>query len=234
MKGNNLRSLLWISGVVFSVLGMTACDLADQGLKEKAKIESETAAENQLKVEKKYLEERSKEMESDLSKRQLFYSAVSGIFEGTMKGSDPKEEFKVRFTFTPSLPPYRATRIRSLEEIASDLNNLYFNVQVIQWAEDGTNSNTLAFGCVFQNVRPDLLTGQMNLVASDCPSIYSLSLADDAEIPTPPTYNQIRESSSAIAAAILDERQKTVSSVKGLRQVTRSSTFFHFAAKRME
>ena len=237
MKTKKLTKPWLLSATAVVVLGLcmglTGCQQGDERLKEKAALEGEESAKKQIEAEKKYLEERAEEMESDLARRQRYYTGVSGVFEGTMTGQLPEDKLKVRLTFAPSLPPYHSSRVRALEEIVQDLNNLYFNVQVIQWTENGGDPS-IAFGCVFENVRPDLQTGQMHLAASDCSSIYSVSLASDETIPTPSTFRQILGDSMGLANALLEQKQEQVDMLKGLRQVTKSATMFHFAVKRIE
>ncbi len=227
------HKIFWLPAILLASLMLVSCQQGDERLKEKAALEGEESAKKQIEAEKKYLEERAEEMEADLARRQRFYTAVAGIYEGTMQGADPADKLRVRFTFAPSLPPYKSNRTRALDEIVQDLNNLHFNVQVIQWTEDGSSSG-IAFGCVFQNVRPDLETGQMNLAASDCSSLYSIHLAEDENIPAGGAFKVVRSDSTRLSSAILNEQGSDVRALKGFRQVTKSSTIFNFAAARIE
>jgi hypothetical protein len=219
--------------VFMSIFFLGSCQQGDERFREKAALEGEESAKKQIEAEKEYLEGRAVEMESDLARRQRFYTGVSGMYEGIMQGADAGDTFKVRFTFAPSLPPYKSNRTRALDEIIQDLNNLHFNVQVIQWTEDGIGSG-IAFGCVFQNVRPDLETGQMHLAATDCPSLYSINLAEDGLVPSLGQIKGLKSNSARFAQALLNEQQELVTAIKGFRQVTKSSTIFNFAVTRIE
>ncbi len=221
---------LWLS-VVLAVF--TGCQ-GDERLKEKAELEGRANADEQVKAEKKYLEERAQEMEADLSQRQRFYIATSGVYEGTMKIAGGQDISKVRLTFTPSLPPYNSNRIRTMEEIASDLNNLYFNVQVTQWSDVGDMKAALAFGCVFENVRPDLKTGQINLAASECTSVYRLNLSDELDVVSPVDVKSRRERGIRLAEDILENRETNVTAMRGVRQVTNAARIFELSAKKID
>lgn len=212
---------------------LLGCQQGDERLKDKAKLEGETNAAEQIKAEKKYLEDRSKEMETDLARRQRFYTAVSGTYVGTMKGRGD-DFFKVRLIFTASLPPYKSGSIRALDEIVSDLNNLYFNVQVLQWDDVPGTPGGVAFGCTFQNVRPDLVTGQMNLVGQDCASLYAVTLADTSQIPTAEGSHFDRDVSAKLANAILENQEGPIRSLKGVRHVTKGATIFPFGVDRVD
>lgn len=142
-------------------------------LKQRAKEEGRASVEAEIEVQYANLAVRAREMEADLALRQRFYQAVKGTYEGDL--ATEAGSFKVRFNLVPSLPPYVIERTRQLEEIVADINNLYLNVQVVQWNPKNTLS---AVGCRFQQIRPDLSKGELNLNSENCPNFYQLRLLD--------------------------------------------------------
>lgn len=146
---------------------LTACQNQDDKdrLNERSKIEQEGA----LQAQTANLEKRVGEMENDLNARHFFYESVKGVYEGKVQASDA--EYNIRMTFTPSLPPIARGRTRTMAEVEYDLNNLSFNVQVVQWKP---NLPTAAVGCRVQGVRPDLSSQEMTISSQECPNLYHI------------------------------------------------------------
>ncbi len=130
-------------------------------------------AQAQLTAEREFQRARAAELETDLAERQNFYQKVAGTYEGTLKGASGT--FKIRIKLIPSLPNYRPSRIRLPEEVVNDLNNLFFNVQVIQWKE---GAGLGAVGCKATQIKPDLETGKIAIASADCPSFYEFQIGD--------------------------------------------------------
>lgn len=113
--------------------------------------------------------ERAEEMEEDLTERRRFYSAIEGTYEGVSQTGTSGRNLRV--VFTQTLPDYASDRVRTLQELEYEFQNLAFNVQVTSWASAGA-----AFGCIFENVRPDIESGVINLVSQQCGNTYQFSL----------------------------------------------------------
>ena len=109
--------------ILFSLI---ACSKNDDRMKEKAALESESSTTSQIRVENENLATKAEKMEQDLTKRHRFYQAIKGKYEGDIK--TPLGTFNIRVTLTPSHAPIPVSRVRQLEEIASDLNNLSLNI----------------------------------------------------------------------------------------------------------
>jgi len=155
------------------LMGLTACEADKQGIGEKAAIEGKASSEAGVRAENANLAAKAREMETDLSVRHRFYQAVRGTFEGDLESS--QGTFRIRLTLVPSLNPYVTPRTRQLDEIVSDLNNLYFNAQVLQW----NSANPLsAVGCRVSGIRPDLLNGEITIAAESCPNLYTLRIGE--------------------------------------------------------
>ena len=167
-----------------SLLFILACSLLISGcekqgnerLEEKAKIEGGAAAQEQAIREKQLLTERSKEMEVALSSQQDFYESRSGHFEGYVtKGA---EKFQVKISIFPNISRYTQSRIRTPGEIEKELIDLAFNAQIMQWHGKELVSST---ECKVLNLRPNIKTGELNIISPDCKYTYYLRL-DNNEI----------------------------------------------------
>lgn len=156
---------------MMTLLLFAACDgKSIDGTKERASAESEASRE----VENNNQAKKAERMEADLSARHRYYAAIEGKFEGDVSVNG--EDYKMRVTLVRSIPPYSGERVRQLSEIESDLNNLYYNVQIVQW--DPADTNT-AVGCRLSQVRPNFSRGMITINGNDCPSAYTFYLSKD-------------------------------------------------------
>lgn len=158
-------------------IGLLACDQKSSidSTKERARAEGEAGGE----VERKNLAERAQKMEADLALRHYYYNAVEGEYEGTVKVGS--ESYKMKLTFARSIPPYMGNRVRELGEIEADLNNLYFNVQAVQWHPSSTSSAT---GCRISGIRPNMSDGTLFAASSDCQNLYTVMLSETGTSPS--------------------------------------------------
>ena len=158
-----------VSGLlVGSVIVLGGCQ-GDERLSQVSTLQTEA----QLQAENENLAKKSKVMEEDLEKRHRFYQALKGKYEGSFQSEIGPINFRI--TFSPSLPPYKTDRVRQLEEVSSDLNNLYLNVQVIQW---NPSSQTSAVGCRVSQVRPDIMNGEIIIASESCSNLYRLRIGE--------------------------------------------------------
>lgn len=212
---------------------ISACAEKDQGddrLKEKAEIEGEASAKKQKEAEKAYLESRSREMEQDLLLKEKFFRAVTGTYVGSFKTE--VGELQVKLKLIPSLPIFKTGRVRSLEEIVFELNNLHFNVQVVHW---NASNNLSASGCVFSGIKPNLENGQINIAADNCLNVYWVSVAEKAftseQILKKP--DEVENQAEAIAHAILSGDNYEVENLAVKMQGTNNAREFGFSVKRV-
>jgi len=207
----------------------------DERLKEKAGIESEGAAKGELKV----INERAVEMETDLSARQRFFTALNGTFEGTLKAGE--KTYNMRVKLVSSIPPFKVKRIRTVDEITFDLLNLNFDIQAIQWDPESELSSV---GCRFEEIRPDLINGQVNLTSESCPNFYSLNVfrrgiekalsALSLEDVKALHELAVKTESLKIASEILAGTLVQVDHLVGEMQPSTNSSTYHFALKRVQ
>jgi hypothetical protein len=194
---------------------LVACGGSDKRLKEKTRLEGDTLTS----VENSNLAKKADQMEKDLARRHRFYQAVKGDYEGAINSSDGT--FKVRITLSPSLAPIVVNRVRQLEEIASDLNNLMLNTKASQW-DPGSNYSPVS--CIVSDVRPDIEKGEITIVKEGCPNFYSLKIADQGTNATPRT----------LAARILNGEIHDIQSIEGKIQPATNAKVYTFTAYKVQ
>jgi hypothetical protein len=198
---------------------------------QRARAEGRAQAEAEINAGNANLSAKAQLMEADLATRHLFYQALKGTYEGGL--ATERGEFKVRITLVPSLPPATYVRSRQLEEITSDLNNLFFHAQVLQWNPANRLSSV---GCRVENIRPDINKGEIAIASSNCPNLYKLRIADPEaersvrteENPTP----KDPEVSNATATAIRDGKITELAEIRGEVHPTTNASIYTLSVKR--
>ncbi len=198
---------------------------------QRARAEGRAQAEAEINAGNANLSAKAQLMEADLATRHLFYQALKGTYEGAL--ATERGEFKVRITLVPSLPPATYVRSRQLEEITSDLNNLFFHAQVLQWNPANRLSSV---GCRVENIRPDINKGEIAIASSNCPNLYKLRIADPEaersvrteENPTP----KDPEVSNATATAIRDGKITELAEIRGEVHPTTNASIYTLSVKR--
>jgi hypothetical protein len=208
-------SLLFFIAVFAGML--ISCKDEDQRFSDLSTRIGKYNAEGELQVEN----QRAFLMEADLSRRYRFYQAIKGTYEGSFESGEGA--FAIRFVLVPSLPPYPAdaTRVRTIEEVTSDLTNLYFNAQIVQWNPKNTLS---AVGCRVEGVRPDMTTGEIFIASENCPNFYMLRLA----APTPISP----ENSTTIASGIISGNIVQVLNLEGELRPSTNANIYRFVVTR--
>jgi hypothetical protein len=199
---------------------------------QRARAEGRAQAEAEINAGNANLAAKAQLMEADLASRHLFYQAVKGTYEGTLPTE--RGEFRVRITLVPSLPPATYARSRQLEEITSDLNNLYFHAQILQWNPANRLSSV---GCRIENIRPDINKGEIAVASSNCPNLYKLRIADPEseravrteENPSP----KDPEVSGATAASIRDGKITELAEIRGEVHPTTNASIYTLSVKRI-
>ncbi len=215
--------------LIFSLIFLAACNQDANKLKEKADLEGEGQSKGQQRAEN----QRAQAMEADLATRQNFYQALAGNYEGDLKGVDSAGkaiDLKIRFTFVPSLPPYKAERTRAIDEVISDINNLFLTVQVLQW--DPVDKDSIVFGCTYENVRPDLQKGVINLAEGDCPSLFKLNVFETDTTKPAPTEKDIEVMSGKISQEVLAAERAIVPELVGIRQSVKTISTLNLKVKK--
>lgn len=196
----------------------------------RARLEGKATAEEELIAENENLKKRSTEMEADLSTRHKFYQAVAGTYEGDLVTGEGK--FKVRLKLTPSISPYPISRIRLPEEIANDIQNLHFNLLVVEWNAENKDA---AAGCRIEGLKPSIVEGEATVTKESCSSLYAFRLFDKKvvqpdEVGKP---NMAFEFSERVVKEILAGKITQVSEIHGEKQLTTNANIYTFKAKRV-
>ena len=207
------------------ILGFVSCSKGDKRMKERASVEGQSTSQSQIRVENENLRIKAEQMEKDLSKRHRFYQAVKGMYEGQISTSFGI--YNIRITLSPSLAPFKQNRVRQLEEITSDLNNLAMNAQILQW--DPKNEVT-AIGCRVSGIRPDIEKGTLAISTESCPNLYSISITERS-------YTGTMSENSAMARQIsqqlLNGDLTEVDSIIGTVQPSTNAAIFKFVADKV-
>lgn len=218
----NIHMVLCLFIVSFSLV---SCKDAQEKVVESTKWQSEISSQNQIQAENSNLREKALEMERDLTARHRFFQGVKGRYEGTF--TTKQGTFKIRITLNPNIAPYTYSDYRPyrrLEEIVSDLNNLTFNAQVIQWNPENSLS---AVSCRVDSIRPDLRLGEIIISSATCPNLYSIKVAIDEN----DTYSN-SGTSEILARRLLDGAEEKSDLLVGEIQPSSSSDIYTFKAKR--
>lgn len=218
-----MKNFIWTLAFL-SVLG--ACSKNDDRMKEKAALESESSTTSQVRVENDNLAQKAEKMEKDLSSRHRFYQAAKGSYEGDI--STNIGNFKIRITFTPSLSPIPVSRIRQLEEISSDLNNLSMSAQIIQWDPNNANS---AVGCRMSGIKADIIKGELAVSTESCPNLYRVKVTERGFFSTQAENEQ---TAIRISSQVVEGYLHEIDSISGTVQPSTNSSIFKFVANRVE
>ena len=193
----------------------------NESAKERAKAEEEASRD----VNSKAQAEKAAKMEAELTMRHRYYNALEGEYEGTLNADG--DGYQIKFTFARSLPPYTGTRVRELSEIESDLNNLYFHIQVVQWHSADSAS---AVGCRFSELKPNFDRGSLVAASSECPNLYSILISEGGG----QAFTQKETKAKNLARKIKGQQVDLVKVLVGTVQPSSNSTKYSFNAKRVE
>lgn len=211
---NEMVGIKNLIGILLITASVSGCGSDNNRLRERAQIEGEESAKMAVEAENNNREKRVTEMEADLQRRQQVYHAL----KGTYQGPDTKG-YESRFVLTPSLPFYKPNRVRTVEEVTSDLTNLFITVEISFWdPSDSLNR----YSCHFQTVRPDLETGRMYLSAEACPFSFVVFMGDvnfdpNAEVPATSSSKVVKSVLAGVNTQIskihVEERGRNTSEV---------------------
>lgn len=223
-----------MSFAAFLILGMGCGNQGNDRLAERARIEGKEQALMGLMAQNTNLAEKATQMEEDLASRHAFFQAVQGSYEGTF--ITERGEFRVRITLIPSLPPYLGSRVRQLDEIAFDLNNLYLNAQVVQWNPANLLSSV---GCLVENMKPEYNKGQIVILSTSCGNVYQLSIADEElERITPPDSTGKKVDGKTLARSVSNSIREglitQVPEIRGEVRPTTNASVYDIVVKRVE
>jgi len=167
-----MKKYLYVVLSLSAVIVLTGCNSQDNDkVSERARVEGQAQAEEQTKEEREAIDNRSKEMELSFAKKMEFYEDNAGHFDGTMAKDSLK--FGIRISLFPNLTKPADNRVRTPAEIEADLTALSYNVQIVQWSLENPAASE---GCRVEGLKPDMKTGRLNIISSECPNSYYLVL----------------------------------------------------------
>lgn len=201
--------------VLLFIFALAGCGQDDKRLKEKTRKEGEALTG----VENSNLASKSAAMEKDLTRRHRFYQAVKGDYEGTINTTDGS--FKIRVTLSPSLAPISIERVRQLDEVTADLNNLFLNTKVSQW---DPSSSLSPVSCIVSSIRPDIEKGEIAIAKEGCPNFYTLKVMDPGSA----------ASAKTIAELVLNGDLMSVNAIQGKLQPATNATIYTFTAYKVQ
>lgn len=143
---------------------LTSINCADQSI-QKFQKRAQIEQEGSNRAENENLQRKSNAMEETLQKRYRYYMGISAEYHGQFMIQE--NHYMAKLIFTPSLHLVPTDRIRTLEEIQEDINNLYLNAQFILWDSEGQLGSQ---GCIYEKVKTNMLTGQIELFSTSCPT----------------------------------------------------------------
>lgn len=199
-------------------VGMIACDKksSTDGTYKRARAEEEAGNDN--------LARKAQLMEQDLRRRYRFYSGISHTYLAQFRINE--RGYRARMVFSPTRHIVDAGRTRTLEEIQDDLDNLFLNIRVSIWDDEGTIGTP---GCTFEKVSPDIMSGKLELISAGCPLSYSLRLTT-AETPK----EQRNEISRLLAEALRNGAQDKIDYIHVSSSSTYNPNGYEFLLERVE
>jgi len=167
-----MKTRLSIVLSTFLLTALFGCQSQDNDkVSERARVEGQAQAKEQTKEEREAIDQRSKEMELSFIKKIEYYEDHAGHFDGTM--SKDALKFGIRISLFPNLTKPADDRVRTPAEIEADLTLLAYNVQIVQWSLENPAASE---GCRVEGLKPDMKTGRLNIISSQCPNSYYLTL----------------------------------------------------------
>lgn len=155
----------------FTILSLVSCSKGgDDRLAEQENIRSKEQINAQNENQKEWAEK----MEKDLNERKYFIKAVEGTFSGDLTVDDL--DFVIKAELSSSIPISFSDRIRTLDEINYELENLAINLHIK--LENPRVSNS-AVSCTIEGYKPDIEKGLIKIISESCKNIFKLRLSDD-------------------------------------------------------
>ncbi len=215
----------WMIGIL-GTMALTACNQGNEQMTERALVEGRASSRGSLEAENANMASRAEAMERDLERRHRFMEAVSGTYEG-VTSSVQGQEVPIRILIASGFPRQPTSgRARSIEELSYELTNLHLNVQTVEWSPINEEWE-MAFGCVFEQIRPDLVEGSIRLMSEECKISYALFASE------PDSKGVDRTLSRGLAADVAGGRLAEIPAFIGSKQSNLSSKKFPIKVQRV-
>tara|TARA_Y100000768_G_scaffold316879_1_gene252033 strand:- start:806 stop:1450 length:645 start_codon:yes stop_codon:yes gene_type:complete len=186
--------------------------------------QEEIRTREQIEAQNENQKEWAEKLEKDLNDRKRFIKSIEGRFNGII---DVREStFEIQAKFISSIPIEFSNRVRTLDEINYELQNLNLNLFVK--LENPRVSNS-AVTCVVEGYRPDIKNGLINIITESCKNSFTLSISNSLETLT---SDQRRMDSRALANQVLSGAVDIVEFIQGDFEPSTSSQKFKFQLRR--
>lgn len=158
-----------------ALVSLVACSKSgDERLAKQADIQ----VQEEIRAQNQNQRDWAERMEVDLNERKKFIEAIEGNFSGELDMLNM--EFLMKVEFVPSIPIDYPNRVRTLEEINFELQNLSLNIHIKLENPRVPNS---AVSCVVNNYRPDVKNGLINIISESCRNVFQFTISDNSNIP---------------------------------------------------
>ena len=134
--------------------------------------------------------------------------------------------FDISARFVSSIPIEFPSRVRTLDEINFELQNLNLNLFVK--LENPRVSNS-AVTCVVEGYRPDVSKGVVNLITESCKNSFHLSISDSLKNVSD---GQRLADSRSLAAQVTSGSISRVDNIQGVFESSTSSQKYKFQLRR--
>lgn len=203
------------------VLLLSCSKGGDDRLAEQADIQAREQYQAQNENQKMWAEK----MEEDLNKRKRFIQAIEGDFFGEVDVQNIS--FDINARFVSSIPIAFPSRVRTLDEINFELQNLNLNLFVKLENPRVPNS---AVTCVVEGYRPDVNKGAINIITESCKNSFHLSISDST-LDVRSDEARLKDSRS-LAAQVTSGSVSRVEKVQGVFESSTSNQKFKFQLRR--
>jgi hypothetical protein len=155
---------------------LASCGNDDKRLEEVSGIQGQEAAERQIEEQNRNQAVKANEMEQELKLRKVYYNALIGDYEGETEIQGVKSIFTL--SVQQNNVPAPSNRVRTLEEIANDLNQLSLSILIKHGA---VGSEAVPTNCKIIGVKPDINKGMLSLASQECPNFYQIFISREAQ-----------------------------------------------------
>ncbi len=155
------------------LIGLVGCGDSKEDYQQSLAEQEQISSQQQIEAARIEQERKAGEMEKYLNKRKVFIQAIEGEFSGDL--SIESSEFRISLEIIPSLPIEFHDRVRQLEEIAFEIENLSLNLKIKMENPKVPNSAT---SCNIVNYKPNLEKGIINVITNECKNVFKFILSD--------------------------------------------------------
>lgn len=206
------------------LLGLSILQSCSKDGDDRLAKQEEIKSREQVEAQNANQRDWAEKMESDLNNRKRFISAIEGRFNGSIYVRE--NVFEIQAKFASSIPVEFSDRVRTLDEINFELQNLNLNLFVKLENPRVANS---AVTCVVEGYRPDVRNGVINIITESCKNSFALYVSNSLDELTP---QDRRVESRRLATQIVSGDIAQVEYIQGSFEPSTSSQKYKFQLRR--